>query len=77
MFINIIYSKGAKKYLCRQNKDTQKRIIEAIEKIPNGDIKRLKGTQGYRLRVGNIRLIYFKEDNIINIIDIKNRGQAY
>lgn len=75
--LSIIYSKNAYKFLKRQDKTTQKRIIEAIERLPKGDTKKLKGTSGYRLRVGDYRIIYDKEGNIINIIDIGNRGQAY
>lgn len=73
----IIYSKEAIKFLKKQDKSTQKRIIEAIEKLPRGNIKKIQGTVGYRLRVGNFRIIYDKYGNIINIIDIGNRGQIY
>lgn len=41
--MEIIYSKDAEKFLRKQTKQVQRRIILAIEKIPNGDIKKLKG----------------------------------
>ena len=45
-----------------------------------GDVKKLKGYENYyRLRVGDIRIIFEKEDDKIKIIviDIGNRGQIY
>ena len=54
----ITYLKNAYKTLADYEKDTRKRIIEAIEKIPRGDIKRLQGGKYpplYRLRVGKYR----------------------
>lgn len=74
----IIYSKDAVKFLKRQDKQTQKRLIDAIEKLPSiGDVKKLKGTDGYRLRVGPYRVLFDVNGIIISIIDIGNRGQIY
>ena len=75
--MKISYSKASVKFLKKQNKDTQYRIINAIEKIPNGDIVKLHGVDAYRLRVGDFRVVYDSYGNIINIIDINNRGQVY
>jgi len=75
--VEIKYSKAAVKFIKKQNKSSQSRIIEAIEKIPAGDIVKLQGIIGYRLRVGNYRIIFDFSGNIIDIIDIDNRGQAY
>ena len=75
--MEIIYSKDAIKLLKKQTRQTQSRIISAIEKIPNGDIRKLKGRSGYRLRVGTFRILFDEKGTIINIIDIDNRGQIY
>lgn len=49
------YSKNAVKYINSTDKSTKKRLQEAIEKIPFGDIKKLQGiNNGYRLRVGDL-----------------------
>lgn len=54
------------------------RLISAIGKLPlEGDIKKLKGIDGYRLRVGNFRVLFDINGVIIDIIDIGNRGQIY
>lgn len=39
-----------------------------------GDIKKLQGASGYRLRVGNFRVLFDVNGVIIDIIDIGNRG---
>ena len=74
----ISYSKKAIKFLKRQDVPSQKRLITAISRLPlEGDIKKLQGTDGYRLRVGNFRVLFNVEGIIIDIIDIGNRGQIY
>lgn len=70
----------ARKFIEKQNPEQQIRILKAIYKIPDGDIKRLKGQNGlYRLRVGDYRIIYFIDNNkfIILIMNIGNRGDVY
>ncbi len=51
--------------------------IDAINKLPNGDVKKLQGRTGYRLRVGNFRIIFSFSENILYIEEIDNRGQIY
>lgn len=76
--LKICYSKQALKFLQKQDKKTQIRIITAIELIPSGDIKKLQGNeQYYRLRIGDFRVIFSKEGKIISIVKIDNRGQIY
>ncbi|MCI9101510.1 MAG: type II toxin-antitoxin system RelE/ParE family toxin [Lachnospiraceae bacterium] len=75
--MKINYSKQSAKFLSKQDKITQKRIIEAINKLPNGDVRKLQGRSGYRLRVGNFRVIFDREGNILHIEEIDNRGQVY
>ncbi len=75
--MEIHYSKQAVKFLSKQDRVTQKRIITAINKLPNGDVKKLQGRTGYRLRVGNVRIIFDLEGNVLFIEEIDNRGQIY
>ena len=73
-----IYSKKAIKFLKKQDVPTRKRLVSAIEKLPpEGDIKKLQNRAGYRLRVGDFRVIFDSNGVIIDIIDIGNRGQIY
>lgn len=74
----ISYSKKAVKFLKRQDVPSQKRLIAAISRLPlEGDIKKLQSIDGYRLRVGNFRVLFNVNGIIIDIIDIGNRGQIY
>lgn len=76
----ITYLKNAFKSLTEYDQDTRKRIITAIEKIPQGDIKRLQGEKYpplYRLRVGKYRIIYQIDQEEIIIAKIDTRGDVY
>jgi len=76
--LKIEYSKKTVKYINSVDKKTKNRLKEAIEKIPLGDIKRLQGIEnGYRLRVGDLRILFSIEDDTIFIDNIIPRGQAY
>lgn len=69
--MNIEYSKKAIKYIESVDKQTKKRLREAIEKLPNGDVRKLKGLEGYRLRVGDLRVLFSMEDEIQAFLDGK------
>lgn len=75
--MDIQYSKQAVKFLKRQDKPTRKRIVNAINLLPAGDVKLLQGRNGYRLRVGDYRVIFDIHGNILYIEKIGNRGQVY
>ena len=76
--LQIVYSKKAEKFLKKQDRPTQQRIMEAISKLPaSGDIRKLQCAAGYRLRVGNFRVLFDVNGLIIDIIEIGNRGQIY
>ena len=51
------YSKQAEKYLGKLNKNTALRLIMAINKLPEGDVKKMRGFENlYRLRIGDFRI---------------------
>lgn len=76
--MEIQYSKSAMKSIKEINNPYKGRIKTAIEKIPHGDIKKLKGYNNiYRLRVGDYRIIYNTVKNGIYIEDVLPRGEAY
>ena len=83
MMYSIILKKPAKKFIDRLPLNEKKRIVEAIEKLPDsGDIKRLEGKNNrglLRLRVGEYRIIYSVDNGrlIIYILDAGNRGEIY
>ena len=77
----IIIKKKAKKFIDRLPLNEKKRIVAAIELLPNGeDIKKLKGHNDLlRLRVGEYRIIYTVDHGelIVMVIDAGNRGEIY
>lgn len=77
----IILRKQAKKFIGKLPMNEKRRIVSAIEQLPNGeDIKKLKGhEQLMRLRVGSYRIIYTVDNGklLIIVIDVGNRGQIY
>ena len=81
MMYQIIIKKRAKKFIDRLPLNERKRVVSAIEQLPNGeDIKKLKGHDDlFRLRVGNYRIIYTVDNGklIVYVIDIDNRGEIY
>lgn len=80
MKYKIIVQKSAEKFLRKQNKKTQERLLDAIYKLPYGTgIKKLQGHNMYRMRVGSIRILYTVDDviKIISVEDIGNRGDIY
>lgn len=75
--MEIHYSKQAEKFLKKQDSVTRNRIRSAIHNIPAGDIRKLQGHNGYRLRVGDYRIIFDRDGNVLYIERIGNRGQIY
>jgi mRNA interferase RelE/StbE len=79
--MTILYSKTSLSYLGRLGKSLRKRIISAIDKLPDhGDIKKMKGKKLvhlYRLRIGKYRIVYQMEAEILKILDIDTRGDIY
>ena len=72
------YTKQAEAYLAKQTKKQETRIKKAIESLPAGDVRKLKGIEnGYRLRIGNVRVLFEKIGETISVIKIDNRGDVY
>ena len=81
MKYRIVIEKPALKFLQKQPQHQRKRLLKAIQALPNdGDIKSLTGREGlYRLRVGSYRVIYTIEHDvlIVRILTAGNRGDVY
>lgn len=75
--MEIQYSKQAVKFLKKQTAPVRNRIRGAIYSLPSEDVKKLRGRDGYRLRVGNYRVIFDKNGSILYIEKIDSRGQIY
>lgn len=75
--MDVHYSKQAEKFLKKQDSVTRNRIRNAIHNLPAGDVKKLRGRNGYRLRIGDYRVIFDRSGNVLYIERINNRGQIY
>jgi mRNA interferase RelE/StbE len=73
-------SEAVKQYK-RLNEPFLSRITAAIDRLeldpPEGDIKKLQGKAGYRLKIGGYRILFDIEPRSIYIYRIAPRGQAY
>ncbi|CAN2042020.1 mRNA interferase RelE/StbE [Candidatus Magnetomoraceae bacterium gMMP-15] len=80
----ITFSKKADKTLRRMPRNLAKNIAKKIielstnpEKMRN--VKKLTNHPGYRLRIGDWRVVYTinKNELIIHVVKIKSRGEVY
>ncbi|MBE5937719.1 MAG: type II toxin-antitoxin system RelE/ParE family toxin [Lachnospiraceae bacterium] len=79
MTYKIEINKKALKFILKQPKNKQIALFSAINKLPEGNTKKLSGHDLYRLRVGDYRIIYTIDNGklVICVIDAGNRGQIY
>lgn len=74
---------AARKQLERLDDRRQGQINEALDALivgtPNLDVKKLEGTQVYRLRVGAIRVVFTRNarDQVITVTRIADRKDVY
>ena len=83
----IYLSKQVKKFIEKQDKNLKQRIRKAFRELeknpyptnPKLDIKKLKATDNFRLRIGKFRFKYFIEDDIlvVTIEEADSRGDIY
>ena len=82
MTYEVLFSDLALKQLRKLDREMRQRIITTIERIrirPDTYIRKLIGDVGYRLRVGNYRVILDigKEQLVILILRIGHRRNVY
>jgi mRNA interferase RelE/StbE len=80
----VVVDDRARKDLRRLDPPTRKRVLSAIERLAQGaeltgDVKRLQGSHEYRLRVGDWRVRFERQDHqlVIVIVRVLPRGRAY
>jgi len=79
--MTVFYSRTSLSYLQKLDTRTKRKIFEAVNRLPaKGDIKKIKGRKIqniFRLRVGSYRVIFVMEEELIKVLDIAPRGEAY
>lgn len=80
----VVVDDRARKDLRRIDPPIRKRILSAIERLAagaelTGDVKRLRGSNEYRLRVGDWRVRFERDDRqiLITVVRVLPRGRAY
>ena len=80
----VVIDDRARKDLRRIDPPTRQRILSAIARLAQGaeltgDVKRLRGSHEYRLRVGDWRVRFEREDRrlVITVVRVLPRGRAY
>ena len=79
------YRRQARNYLARLPYKTKFEILEKLHELaqnpdnPTLDVKALMGQIGFRLRVGQFRIIYtcHEDELIIEIVKVRPRGDIY
>ena len=74
MSYEIVFTDTSQKQFNKLEKDVQERIIKALERIrirPESYVKKLVGDPGYRLRVGDYRVILDIEKSVLIILVVK------
>ena len=81
----IVTTKSFDKTLARLPVNWQKRIVSKIKEVganpyaPNNNLTKLQGRDGYRLRVGDWRIIYELHDDslVMLVLELGTRGGVY
>ena len=81
----IVFTKQANRALRKMSRDTARLIREKLDQLaqdpyaPNLNLTKLQGRSGYRLRVGDWRVIYELEDDrlVILVLKVAPRGGVY
>ena len=79
------YRRQARNYLARLPRKSKSAIVDQLRQLaadPDDstlDVDVLQGKKGYRLRIGQYRVLYVREDNqlIIEVVKIRPRGDVY
>lgn len=82
---SIEYSKSARRSLKAMPRVTARLVMEKVEALavdpmaPNNNVKKLSNHPGYRLRVGDWRVVYtiYEQSLLIAVVRIAPRGEVY
>ncbi|MFH2219590.1 MAG: type II toxin-antitoxin system RelE/ParE family toxin [Pseudomonadota bacterium] len=79
------YRRQARNYLARLPLKTKTAIVSKLHEIaadpdnPSLDIDVLKGREGFRLRVGQYRILYTRQEDqlTIEVVKVRSRSDIY
>lgn len=85
LMYELLFTKQANRTLAKMSRQTARLIREKLDRVAqdpyahNPNVTKLQGRPGYRLRVGDWRVIYELEEErlLIMVLKIGPRGEAY
>ena len=68
------------KFLARLDASRRQRVLSVVERLSKGDfggldLRKLKDSDRYRVRVGKVRIIFTMNASGVRILAIDNRGE--
>jgi mRNA interferase RelE/StbE len=76
----ILFTPAAARQLLRLSPQVRERISKKLDVFAatgQGDVKKLKGQTGVRLRIGDWRVIYYEEAGTIVVVAVGHRREIY
>lgn len=81
MPFKIIWDEKAYASLNKLEPAISRRILKKVDELSENpfskDIKKLKGSDDFRLRIGDYRVIFFIEKDLIQILKVGHRKNIY
>ncbi|MDM8547346.1 hypothetical protein QUF61_12685 [Candidatus Venteria ishoeyi] len=74
------YSRTFEKKFSKYDQKLQKKIFDAIQALPEGDVKQMVGNNIpviYRLRVSKYRILFQMKSGEVKILKVDTRGDIY
>jgi mRNA interferase RelE/StbE len=78
--MKISYSKTFEKKFSKYDRKLQEKIFNVIQKLPNGDVKRLTGNDIppiYRIRISKYRILFHMNEEEVQILKVDSKGDIY
>jgi mRNA interferase RelE/StbE len=76
----ILFTPAATRQLLKLSPQVRERIgkkLDVFAVTGQGDVKKLKGQTGTRLRIGDWRVIYYEEAGTIVVVAVGHRREIY
>jgi mRNA interferase RelE/StbE len=77
---SIVFTPASTRQWVKLVADVRRRIDGRLTELATsgkGDVKRLKGREGSRLRVGDWRVIFYEESGAIVVVAVGHRREIY
>jgi len=78
--MEIVFTAAATRQWLDLSDDVRRRLdakLTSFAQTGQGDVKRLKGRAGSRLRVGDWRIIFYTEGNVVVVVAVGHRREIY